>query len=316
MQLDEEAVILSPIFCDWFALVAENTLFEYDFGGLYILAYLALRRPRKWSSGKFPTPLCHSENFVSSKLSDIPHIIHLLSEKYLVKLFGQDLDNVTVVSIFASIRFTGIKKNIGNFVNECIVNWALHRRPFILLKEIPTPLQVLRMQARGHRVATTFLSLEDLSSQHSAKLHYMEGHQNHSKDAFEFFVHDLKHMENFIDPNTIQEQIGFFHCLLMMSSCDDISPKKYLRSLLYEHTFRMMTPLLSQETRQTLEEIFKTRFRQLWIELEYLISDMYDASLRIHFLTSLCLSLQELLSPAPDEISDRQTHHQLFSTLP
>jgi hypothetical protein len=273
MLLEEEANILSPIFSDWFALVAEKKLLEHDFGGLYILAYLALRRPRKWSSGKFPSSLNGSQSYLSARLCDIPHIISLLGDQYLIKLFGPDyLDTVTVITIFASIRFTGIKKNIENFVNQSLVQWALQRRPFVLLKDIPTPLQVLRMQARGQRVATAFLSCEELSSQHVAKLHYMEGHQNHSKDAFEFFLHDLKHMENFVDPNTAEEQVGFFHCLLTMSSRDDITPKRYLRNLLSEHTLRAVTPSLL-ETSQT-DEIFKRRFQQLWNELEYLISDM------------------------------------------
>jgi hypothetical protein len=272
-SLEEEAKILSPIVNDWFTLVTEKKIPEYDFGGLYILAFLSLRRPHKWSCGKFPTPLADSEKYYSSKLADIPHILSMLTERYLIKLFGVNYSEISVISIFEQIRFTGIKKNSGNFVNQCLVSWALNKRPFVLLKEIPTPLQVLRMQATGHRVATAFLSFEELSSHHIAKLHYMEGHQNHSKDAFEFFVHDLIHMEHFTDPNTYQEQTGFFYSLLSMSSDTTVSPKKFIRAILNRHTFQMVSGSQLVNT-LPFEEIFKSHFQQLWNELEYLISDM------------------------------------------
>jgi hypothetical protein len=45
----------------------------------------------------------------------------------------------------------------------------------------------------------------------------MEGMPNHSKDALEFLLHDLKHMENFIDNATYKEQVGFFRCMLKLS---------------------------------------------------------------------------------------------------
>lgn len=272
-SLEEEASILSPIVDEWFTLVTEKKLPEYDFGGLYILAYLSLRRPHKWSCGKFPTLLADPDDYYSSKLVDIPHILPLLTERYLLKIFGVNYVEITVISIFASLRFTGIKKNSDNFVNQCIVSWARNKRPFVLLREIPTPLQVLRMQATGHRVATAFLSFEELSSHHIAKLHYMEGHQNHSKDAFEFFVHDLKHMEHFVDPNTYEEQTGFFHSILTLSSDPSISPKKFFRTIINHHTLRMISDSHLIET-PPFEEIFKGRFQQLWNELEYLISDM------------------------------------------
>lgn len=274
MELQEEAAILAPIFNDWYNLVLEKKLPEYDFGGLYILSYLTLRRPRKWSNGKFKTPIT-SECYFSTKLTNIPHILDLLSDQYLGKLFGINYGDISVVQIFATVRFTGIKKNIDDFVNVSIVNWALNRRPYILMTDIPTPLQVLRMQSSGQRVATAFLTEKELSSHHIAKLHYMEGHQNHSKDAFEFFIHDLKHMENFVDPNIYQEQIGFFYSFLTMNG-NEISPKKLIKSILYTQSRNMVSivdsylPSLSCQ----FEVIFKHRFQQLWNELEYLISDM------------------------------------------
>ena len=46
-----------------------------------------------------------------------------------------------------------------------------------------------------------------LSTYHIAQLFYMDGSQNHEKDAFEFLIHDLKHMENFIQEDIHSEQV-------------------------------------------------------------------------------------------------------------
>lgn len=74
----------------------------------------------------------------------------------------------------------------------------------------------------------------------------MRGNIDHHKDPFEFLVHDLKHMENFVDPATYQEQIGFFKCMLALNSG---GPKQYFVEILsYDNL--------------------------LWTELEYVISDM------------------------------------------
>lgn len=74
----------------------------------------------------------------------------------------------------------------------------------------------------------------------------MRGNIDHHKDPLEFLVHDLKHMENFIDPATHQEQIGFFKCMLLLNNG---TPKEYfIQTLKYDNL--------------------------LWTELEYVISDM------------------------------------------
>ena len=86
----------------------------------------------------------------------------------------------------------------------------------MLLFRIPSPMEVLRQQAAGERVVTLFLGREQLSRRHDAALVYMQGEQSHSKDPLEFLLHDLKHMENFVDPATYFEQVGFFRCMLKL----------------------------------------------------------------------------------------------------
>jgi len=43
-----------------------------------------------------------------------------------------------------------------------------------------------------------------------------QGGKQHSRDALEFLLHDLLHMEKFVDPQTFDEQVGFFQSVLRL----------------------------------------------------------------------------------------------------
>ena len=58
--------------------------------------------------------------------------------------------------------FNGIKKNNNNYVNASIVNWCLATYRFKLLFHIPTPIEVLTMQADRERVITMFTDYDNL----------------------------------------------------------------------------------------------------------------------------------------------------------
>ena len=57
-----------------------------------------------------------------------------------------------------------------------------------------------------------------LSTYHIAQLFYMDGSQNHEKDAFGFLIHDLNHMENFIQEDIHYEQVCN-SCILSIVYC-------------------------------------------------------------------------------------------------
>jgi hypothetical protein len=44
----------------------------------------------------------------------------------------------------------------------------------------------------------------------------MAGAAEHHKDALEFLLHDMKHMEHFMDPTTHREQVGFCRAMLSL----------------------------------------------------------------------------------------------------
>ena len=162
----------------------------------------------------------------------------------------EDVDELTVMDVFNSLQLSGIKHNTDNYINRSIVLWSLKMRPVRLLFHIPSPMEVLRQQAAGERVVTMFATMNQLSRTHNARLAYMRGMLNHAKDPLEFLVHDLKHMEGFVDPSTHVEQVGFFRCMLSLNSG---KPRSFFVG--------------GGAQSLGLDE-------ELWNELEYVISDM------------------------------------------
>ena len=77
-------------------------------------------------------------------------------------------------------------------------------------------------------------------------LTYMTGSHVAAKDAFDFLVHDITHMEHFMSTDSHLEQVGLMKSLLNV--CKG-SPKKLFKELFPSDEY-------------------------LWQELEYLISDM------------------------------------------
>lgn len=102
-------------------------------------------------------------------------------------------------------------------------------------------------QARGERVVTMFLSIDELSRCHVSKLRYMTGSQEHARDPLEFLLHDIRHMEHFVLADTYWEQVGFFDAMARISP-DESVKEFFVKTLGYSKTF--------------------------WYELEYVISDM------------------------------------------
>lgn len=236
-QLRIEAETLLPVLSHCVQLHVDGGISSSDLAGVFILCYLGLRRPRSWSNGALKSTVSSSFALAiqssipsSARISSIPGLLDILGKEYLIKKIGKrgdpkfcadDIINVTVLSIFDQLQLSGIKKNTGDYVNRSIVCWAFGLRPFHLMFRIPSPLEVLVQQADGKRVVTMFTTKKDLERKHVAMLYYMDGMQNHAKDSLEFLLHDMKHMEHFTDASIHYEQVGFFRCMLKLSSAFD-----------------------------------------------------------------------------------------------
>jgi hypothetical protein len=90
---------------------------------------------------------------------------------------------------------------------RALVAWAAGRRPVELRFDVPTPREVLAMQARGRRVVSL---LDDTGAPAGPKASY-GGHG--AAPGLGFVVHDLCHLEKFVDPAHHLGQVGFFAAL-------------------------------------------------------------------------------------------------------
>lgn len=245
------------------------------------------------------------DDIKSTLICNLPETItaHLDIEYINRKFFGVNFstENITpsvkpnydinVMDFFncKKIQFPGLHyvSNKDNYINKCIINWANGLRPAILLFHIPSPLEVLYQQANGQRVVTAFISLPELSRIHINTLNYMQNGENlHEKDSLEFLLHDLKHMEHFSDPIIHYEQIGFFKSMIHLGhfySNSRISCQ--MKSSLTTHEnpgihdeigcFDLFNCHLHRGSKPKYFFLEICHFdKQLWKELEYVISDM------------------------------------------
>jgi hypothetical protein len=74
----------------------------------------------------------------------IPGLWDILGgEEYLRKKIGSPSTGAfSVMRVFASAQFSGLKGNSGNYINRSMVMWSMKRRPCVLLFRIPSPMEV------------------------------------------------------------------------------------------------------------------------------------------------------------------------------
>jgi hypothetical protein len=167
-------------------------------------------------------------------------------------------------------QFCGV---IGN-VPAALAQWLRGAWPLVLREDIPKPLEVLRMQARGKRAVTVL----------TAWPHLVEPVLDRP-DAFAFFRHDLEHAYKFYyAPDLYSGQLAFFTALeaaidrdmftmylddtefvtkfnYLMSDMNThpLHSVQYLRAILIEYYYRREhknTALsLSSKSERTIKEI-------------------------------------------------------------
>ena len=281
-DLAAEAQAIVPIVQAVHVLWRTGAVSDADLVGAYILAACAWRRPRAWLVGRLkPRPIAAAEGSEappSMPLTTVPALLELCGgTTFIEKKLGPG-GETTLFRIFNEGVLGGLKGNKDNYINCCMASWFAGLRPCRLLFHVPSPMEVLRQQAAGERVVTLFLTLDELSRRHTAQLVYMEGGHSHTRDPLEFTLHDLKHMEHFVNPHTHLEQVGFFGSMLSLGAPDGTGgPRAFFRAVCG----------LDQK---------------LWHELEYVISDMntYSPHLMSYMLAKLLFATKRKLGVARD----------------
>lgn len=94
-------------------------------------------------------------------------------------------------------------KGQSDRIRRSLFHWHQGHYPLVLWERIPTPLELLRLQAQGKRVITVFKKASEWQQIH------------HGKSAWEFTVHDLIHADHFFqDPDRRAGQIAFYQFVL------------------------------------------------------------------------------------------------------
>jgi hypothetical protein len=268
---------------------------DYDLVGIYILALAAARRAAAWCTGRLkPWPGCLSLELGSSvAVERVSGLSQLLGGfEFIHKKLGnrRRTGAITVQDIFNELQLASIKHNKnGCSVNTTLVQWSLGKRPFVVMSSVPSPMEVLQQQADGTRVVTLFLTQDELATVQTSQLLYMHGSPNHSRDAFEFTLHDLQHMEHFCDEDSHFEQRGFFVCMLRLG---DGSPRDFFCTSL------------------GLDDAF-------WHQLEYVLSDM-NCFVPHLMLYTLAKIVEAVNREAPGtEMGERklQRMHRIWSSM-
>ena len=102
------------------------------------------------------------------------------------------------LAVFATRRVRGVSP----IVADALLAWSRGERPVDLVFEVLPPREVLRRQAAGRRCVAL---LDDAAA-------LAHGDPRHP-DGLSFALHDLHHLEKFVEPQHHRGQVGFFRAV-------------------------------------------------------------------------------------------------------
>eukprot|EP00029_Vermamoeba_vermiformis_P007886 TRINITY_DN3539_c0_g1_i2.p1 TRINITY_DN3539_c0_g1~~TRINITY_DN3539_c0_g1_i2.p1 ORF type:complete len:401 (+),score=80.93 TRINITY_DN3539_c0_g1_i2:441-1643(+) len=188
-----------------------------EFAGLYVVLFIqkVFPPPKSWLGSVLKIPVVDSvhDYAPSHPLLDQNKQTNLLStlmpftdkeRAKITKSFAAIQKEPTVINLY---RYFSIN-SIPHYVNEFIVNWAAGHRPVELFFDMPTAQQILDQQTRGKRCVTIFVKKEELNNIIKDPYPPFE-----EKTVLKFMVHDIQHMEKFVEPRLYSEQVATFGLL-------------------------------------------------------------------------------------------------------
>ena len=213
----------------------------------------------------------HGQQFASRKNKSDPRPD---ANEWLIVLEtarGEDLRD-HLLEWLERYQFRGV---IGN-VPVAVVQWLRGAWPLILCENVPKPLDVLRMQARGCRAVTVLTEYPRLCQPVMNK-----------PDAFVFFLHDLEHaykffhspalragqcaffamLENAFDHGVFvpyfddPEFVARFHYLMSDMNTHPEHSRQYLRAILVEFHLRRERKALSDPLSSAAEQAIENVMR-------------------------------------------------------
>lgn len=145
-----------------------------EFVAAYVVTHLITRDPSRWLGARRVPPL--SASLSPSRHVATPLPLHqqpsLLSSSWqpfsafpwldFTPSVRRKLEQSSTTNLVQLFDHWNMKK-VPSYVNEAVVSWALGRRKVHLLFTLPTPLEVLQMQAQGYRCVTAFCEPHELT---------------------------------------------------------------------------------------------------------------------------------------------------------
>jgi hypothetical protein len=129
-------------------------------------------------------------------------------------------------------------KGHSDRIRRALIRWHLGQYPLVMLHQIPSPRELLELQAEGKRVVTVFLNPEDWRKKWG------------KFSAWEFTVHDLVHADHFFqDIDLHQQQTRFYNFILqnwqhpLVSSLQSQPGFEYLISDMNSHPRHLLQTL-------------------------------------------------------------------------
>lgn len=104
----------------------------------------------------------------------------------------------SALAVFAARRVRGVSPVVA----DSLLAWSRGERPADLVFEVLSPREVLRRQTAGRRCVA--LLDDDVALAHGDPRH---------PDGLSFALHDLRHLEKFVEPEHHVGQIGFFRAV-------------------------------------------------------------------------------------------------------
>jgi len=255
-RAEAEAPLLLPRLQSLRKLHAEGVLSPPDTCVAYIIAYLQIRHgSKRWTCGRRTgppagTPQEHvyaEQDYQSISLAD-ERLRSVFDEITLQDLSKLKLEpSSTLRDLIRVARFTRVPEHVP----VCLWNYYAGLRPLVLMWRVPTPDELLAMQADGRRCVSALVS--------EKALHTVFGH----RDCLDMLMHDLSHMEKFIEVGRYWQQVGFFEFL--KSTC--LVRHKEHWGEAYGHRWRLSWQYVSSDMNAVANHMLQTFKVQLMVAI-------------------------------------------------
>ncbi|MBV2167884.1 MAG: hypothetical protein KUL82_04170 [Bdellovibrio sp.] len=226
--LKNQSLLAHQCLQSYIELWRQGLLTDVEMAAAYIFVFSFLRRPKDFLGGphnqEFSAPANNHNSVSSTQIVEVlrknlpPPLRHA---KSLTRLESPR----AFVDHFCSLSWRSIPLSVA----RSLASWQSGRYPLILLTSVPSPEEVLEMQAQGQRCISMLIEEEQLST-----------FVNEGRDVLGFIVHDLIHADHFFaHPEKAQAQVHFCQKLRIVITLPEIQ-KMFLQDPTFTGEFHYL----------------------------------------------------------------------------